>query len=507
MTKSNRNWPYKRRRSIAASTMRHVARFGIILTILLLAGCTQTATSGDILVVEAAPVSPVATLQPTVSTDAQLDEVAPEVARADAAGPVGQIDLSSLDIYQDVPVGFTEEGDPFRGDPNAPITFIEYSDYLCPFCGRYFNQTLPTLIDRYALTGQARFVFRDFPLVGLHPTAPIGHVSSLCVAEQGPALFWAMHDELFRTQQQWGALPDPTDFVATLAESIGADMAAYATCIATGDKQAEVDASVAAASALGFNGTPSFQFVVNETGAVHDLVGAYPVDEFSRWLDALVAGEDPPVDEEVEAEPAELPFWASAQGLVPNPDRPGFTLAGDPYKGNPDAKLVVVEFSDFQCPSCQRHALETQPAVDKRFVETGEVLWVFKPLPLREHANAPAAAVAAECAAEQGQFWEMHHLLFENLEQWSATDNPDLILVNSAEQLGLDVSRFTACLNSRRALERVLDDMYDAQGSVATTPTFVFLYGGRGHLSRGALPVDEFLSRLQDQLDQANAVD
>src|SRR5256885_5196475 len=63
-----------------------------------------------------------------------------------------------VETYQDIPVGFTADGYPFRGDPNAPLTLVEYSDFLCPFCELYFRQTLPTLLEKYVKTGQVKFV-------------------------------------------------------------------------------------------------------------------------------------------------------------------------------------------------------------------------------------------------------------------------------------------------------------------------------------------------------------
>ena len=159
------------------------------------------------------------------------------------------------------------------------------------------------------------------------------------------------------------------------------------------------------ASSLGYNGTPTFQFTVSFTDTAYTLTGAYPFEEFQSWINALVREEAPPQEQQVEAEPPELPYWASEEGLLPDPERPGYTMAGDQYKGNPDAEVTVVEFSDFQCPACARHALDVQPAIDAEFVDNGEIMWVFKQLPLREHQAALFAAVAAECAAEQELFW------------------------------------------------------------------------------------------------------
>src|SRR5205823_2717070 len=137
-----------------------------------------------------------------------------------------------------------------------------------------------------------------------------------------------------------------------------ADMTAYERCMAAG-KDAQVQQQVAAGQALGFNGTPSFQFVRQTTGKSYTLAGAQPVEGFTRWIDDLLAGKEPPKDVEAQTDKAqkiELPFWAKPEGLAPDPKRPGFTVAGDRYKGSPNAKLVIVEFGDFQCAACQRHA-------------------------------------------------------------------------------------------------------------------------------------------------------
>jgi protein-disulfide isomerase len=228
------------------------------------------------------------------------------------------------------------------------------------------------------------------------------------------------------------------------------------------------------------------------------------VDVFATWIDALLAGKEPPKAKEPEK--PELPPWAKAEGLAPDPNRPGFTLAGDPYKGNPNAKLVLVEFGDFECPACQRHALATQPELDKRFVESGDVLWVVKHFPLRIHPHAPVAAAAAECAGDQGRFWPMHHLLFERLEQWSTGDDPDTALNRFAADVGLDRSQFNACLTSRKALERVLGDIYDGLAvGVKSIPAFIVLHNGTAQVLTGARSAEQFAATLQQQLENAKS--
>jgi protein-disulfide isomerase len=130
------------------------------------------------------------------------------------------------------------------------------------------------------------------------------------------------------------------------------------------------------------------------------------------------------------------------------------------------------------------------------------VLWVYKHLPLNIHPSAPAAAVAAECAGDQGLFWEMHDLLFASVEQWSGEDvDTDTELLAIAAELPLDDALFESCFASREALERVLDDMSDARGIIAQAPSFVVIQGERGALMEGSLPADQFVASLQGRLD------
>jgi protein-disulfide isomerase len=418
-----------------------------------------------------------------------------------AASTAGSV---SPQAYGGIETGFTAEGYPYLGGPNAPVILEEWSDYLCPFCARHFNETLPSLIEEYVATGKVKLVFRDFPIPSLHPAAPLGAQAANCVAEQGAGAYWAMHDELFRTQDQWRALSDPGEFLALAAERIGADPVAYGECMETGRQDARVVQSIADGQTLGFNSTPSFRFLRAGNAEAHTLVGAQPVEAFAQWLDALLAGEELP--QPVEAEPAtpeELPFWSNPEtGLAPDPARRGFTLAGDPYKGSPEAPLVVIEFSDFQCPSCRRHALEAQPILEAQFVESGQIRWVFKNWPLKSHAQAQVAAAAGECAADQGEFWEMATLMFETVENWSI-EVPDPEFLRLAEQLDLDMEAFASCLSGRGALERVLSDQDDGDGLVQSTPTFIGVYGGAGYVFRGARGAEEFTPLLQEMVRKA----
>ncbi len=409
-------------------------------------------------------------------------------------------------MHRGVSVGLTEEGYPFRGDPNAPVTVYEYSDYECPFCARHVIQTEPALLAAFGESGAVKFVFRDMPLSSLHANALSASIAANCVAEQDVVLFWQMHDRLFRTQKEWAPLEEALSYFAGLAQELGVDPTQYGSCMAnSGPLVEKVNASLEEARSFGFTGTPSFRFVYEETGEAFSLTGAQPYDTFSNWIETIALGGSPqgaaqaPQQDQTQGE-GQLPFWATAAGLLPDPDRPGFTLAGDIYKGSSDAPIVVVEFSDFQCPYCSRHTLTTQPVLDEEFVNTGQVMWVFKHFPIENiHPFAVSAAIAAECAARQEAFWQFHHRLFVEMSDWSRPDNRGYFMALAAEY-ELDIDAFESCLAQDESALAVQSDLQDGMPFVRGTPTFVVLYGGEGRLIPGALPADQFVGALSEAL-------
>lgn len=423
----------------------------------------------------------------------------------DASGQVAaaeQIsDSPGNGAFADIPVGFTEEGFPYRGDPEAPVTVYEYSDYLCPFCGRHSNDTMPVLLDQFARTGQVRFVFLDFPIEALHPTADIGHVAAMCVSEQGAPLFWEMHDLLYAQQNQWGGLQNPADFVIGLAQEVGVDMKSFEDCFTDQKTVDALNDRVATARDLGFNGTPSFQLQATGNDELYPYVGAQPASEFSRIFNALASSGELPV--EPTPEPPVLPYWLTEEGLAPDPGREGYTMAGDPFKGSPAADLVVVELSDFQCSSCAEHSLNIQPTIDEQLVNDGKIRWVMKDLPVSEHQRAPIAAAAAECAGNQSVYWEMQELLFENQELWASSED-DQAFLEIADELKIDLNEFSECLIGRDALEKVFNDLFDAQqAGLFRTPTFIIVSNGVATLVEGSREVSVFVSLLENELSEA----
>ncbi len=195
-----------------ATTTGTEAATGTTIATTTTAATTTVATTATAVTTETTAATATTTVTPTTG-----------VTATDVATGTGSSVLTAQEKHKDIPVGFTKEGYPYRGNPDAPITMYEYSDYQCPFCERYFIQTEPAVDESYVRSGKLRVVFRDFPLVQLHPNAPAAANAALCVADQGAAKFWTMHDLLFQTQNEWASLPDPKANFVKLAEKAGAD--------------------------------------------------------------------------------------------------------------------------------------------------------------------------------------------------------------------------------------------------------------------------------------------
>lgn len=157
----------------------------------------------------------------------------------------------------------------------------------------------------------------------------------------------------------------------------------------------------------------------------------------------------------------------------PGFSQPTIRVDGAPFKGDKNARVTLIEFADYQCTFCARHFRETLPQIEKNYIETGKVKYVFRSFPLEHsHPHAFKAAVAAECAGEQGRYWLMHDRLFTYQE---ALDVQDLRRhAQVLEGLGLlDLSKFERCLDSEQAAAKVRKDLADGQkAGVKTTPTF-----------------------------------
>jgi len=186
-----------------------------------------------------------------------------------------------------------------------------------------------------------------------------------------------------------------------------------------------------------------------------------------------------------------------ALGLVAGPVVTGVAKQDDlraaRTKGSPTAPVTVYEMSDFQCPFCADFALQTMPALDREYVQTGKVRFVWVNFPLPMHQNAVPAAELAMCGARQGKFWQLHDLLFRNQQRWAGLAEPGNYFLSLGDSAGANRDTLASCLRegAMRALVRA-----DAEGAVRSgarfTPTF-YIEGG---LLVGAQPVEVFRTVL-----------
>ncbi|MBR9682677.1 MAG: DsbA family protein [Candidatus Aenigmarchaeota archaeon] len=165
----------------------------------------------------------------------------------------------------------------------------------------------------------------------------------------------------------------------------------------------------------------------------------------------------------------------------------------DAVKGSADAPVTIIEFSDYECPFCARFYTQTYGQIDEKYIQTGKVKYVVRDFPLSFHAQAQKAGEAAECAGEQGQYYEMHDKLFEEGVEGGVT-----AFKQYAVDLGLDTDEFNTCLDSGAMAQEVKDDMSDGQAAGVTgTPAFFI----NGKKLIGAQPFSAFEQVIEAELN------
>jgi protein-disulfide isomerase len=170
------------------------------------------------------------------------------------------------------------EGFPSLGPKDADITLVEFSDYQCPFCKRWFDETYQPLLAAYP--GKIRLVYRNLPLTSLHPDAMSAAVAGMCASEQGS--FWQYHDKLFGGEYGLGR-----SAYTKYASDLGLDTAAFDTCLDSGKFDDFIQQDMDFSLKLGVQSTPTF--FINGLA----IVGAQPLDVFKQVIDKELAGEIP----------------------------------------------------------------------------------------------------------------------------------------------------------------------------------------------------------------------
>jgi len=174
------------------------------------------------------------------------------------------------------------DSDQFLGHENASIAIVEFSDFQCPFCARYHQQTFAAIKKDYIDTGIVRYVLKDYPL-GFHPEAVGAAIAANCAAEQDA--YWPMRDDLFKNQRQLSP-----QLYSTLAKENNLNMPQFEACSTSAEQKAKIDESASYGQQLAVNGTPHF-FIGNiEDGQlvnVRRVAGAQPYSSFSTIIDSL----------------------------------------------------------------------------------------------------------------------------------------------------------------------------------------------------------------------------
>lgn len=374
-----------------------------------------------------------------------------------------------------IPVGFTDEGRPYRGYPDSPVVMETFSDFQCPFCGRFAQETLPGLMENQIAGGEVLMVFYDFPLESIHPQAAAAANAARCAGDQGAAAYWAMHDRLFGSIEEWSN-DTAGDVFRRYAAELGLEAIDFSNCLDENRHSDLIAADLELGSSRGVNSTPSF--FLND----QPVVGAYPLDYFNDAIARIQGGES------IASEPE--PAQPSAPAVKPTP---ATVLMDDiaATRGDEEAPVTIVEYTDYQCPYCSRHAAETLPVLLTQMVDSGRVRYIIKDFPLDNiHPEARAAAVAARCAGEQDAYWEMHDALFQRQGEWSGLGaGAGGFFTTLATELGLEESAFATCLGSGRYDDIIQANLDEGLAlGVRGTPAFFI----NGFPISGAQPFELF---------------
>ncbi|MFL5431281.1 MAG: DsbA family protein [Myxococcales bacterium] len=379
---------------------------------------------------------------------------------------------------------------PVKGDPDAKVTIVEFSDFQCPYCGRVM-ETVHQIERTYGK--DVRIAFKHNPLP-MHPDAPYAARAAIAAGNQGK--FWEMHDKLFEANVSGEAGGLKPAAIEKMAKDLGLDMAKFNADVKSSEATDIITSDQAQARQLAAYGTPSF--FVNGV----KIAGAVPFATFKAVIDAQKKRADEALSRGVarkdlydnlikdgQVAPAPTPTAAAPQQVQVRNVDPG----DGPSIGPKHAKVTIVEWSDFQCPFCGR-VDPTVRQILSTYKDDVRLVWRNEPLPF--HPNALPAAKAAMAAHKQGKFWQMHELMFAHQNELSEAKYEEW-----AKQIGLDVARWKADKDSPAIAEAIQkDNSYGQQVGANGTPSFFI----NGKLIAGALPFDTFKAMIDEQIAKAN---
>jgi protein-disulfide isomerase len=202
--------------------------------------------------------------------------------------------------------------------------------------------------------------------------------------------------------------------------------------------------------------------------------------------------------------PSVAPTGAPGATPIASNGPTGRTADGYYYKGNVEAKVVVTEYADYQCPGCGFFARSSSAAFEQKYVATGKIQFVYHEFPLNIHPNAIPSAEAARCAGDLGAYWQMHDYLFYNQNQWSNLTDASGQFAIYAGQIGIDKTAFSACLANHTHQADVNKALKESE-QLQLTGTPSFAVNGKIVDTTGAQSVDDIVARVEAQVDAALA--
>jgi protein-disulfide isomerase len=384
-----------------------------------------------------------------------------------------------------IPVG----NSPVLGSPNALVTVMVFSDFQCPFCSRV-EPTLKSVREKYG--DKVRMVWKNEPLP-FHPRAEPAAEAALEVrTEKGDKGFWEMHDKLFENQKD---LAD--EAIVKLAAECGASTDKVKKAMSDHTHKKVLDADSDLAEDFQANGTPHF-FINGRR-----LVGAQPAEKFNAIIDEEIKNAQDAIAKGTK--PSEVYDALTKEGKGPpepeKKDVPKSLPANDPARGNMNAKVVVHEWSDFQCPFCGR----VEPTLAQMMKDYGDkVKFVWHDMPLPMHPDAPLASQAAREAFKQkgpSAFWSMHDKMFANQAKIKRED-----LDGYAKELNLDMDKWKAALDgSTHTSEIEADKKAGNDDSISGTPAFIIAptNAAQGYFINGAQSYGKFRKLVERALSEA----
>jgi len=389
------------------------------------------------------------------------------------------------DTVYKVPLGVA----PIKGDADAKVTIVEFSDFQCPYCGRVMD-TVHQIERTYGK--DVRIAFKHNPLP-MHPDAPYAARAAIAAGNQGK--FWEMHDKLFEANVSRAPDGLKPEAIEKMAKDIGLDIGRFNADVKSAETGEVITSDQAQARALAAYGTPTFY--INGL----KISGAVPFETFKTVIDSQLKRANQALASGVSRKDLYdnlIKDGQAAPPAAPAPAAPPVQVRavdpGDgPAIGPKHAKVVIVEWSDFQCPFCGR-VEPTLKQIQDTYKDDVRIVWRNEPLPF--HPNALPAAKAAMAAAKQGKFWEMHDKMFANQKDLSEAKYEEW-----ARDIGVDVARWKADKDSPAIAEAIQkDNNYGQQVGANGTPSFFI----NGKLIAGALPFDTFKAVIDEQIAKAN---